>query len=252
MVSASRNELLPGGVERYSRTAMYKRRGMYKRTIEKKLPQVQDEQTPKPAARKVNTTNDKTGNRVVAAERLPKYYPVESATQAKSSRKTKKQPKARLNAAITPGTVLILLTGRFRGKRVVFLKQLDSGLLLVTGPFKVNGVPLRRVNQAYVIPTSTKIDAAEAVKAAADVTDALFTKVTDKQADQKKKGKKDADALFDGKKKEKTPLDQAFVSLQKKVDSALVPVVKNTPLLKGYLSSLFSLKSNDRPHLLKF
>ena len=29
---------------------------------------------------------------------------------------------------------------------------------VLIGPFKVNGVPLRRVNQAYVIATSTKVD----------------------------------------------------------------------------------------------
>lgn len=31
-------------------------------------------------------------------------------------------------------------------------------IFTTSGPFKINGVPLRRVNQSYVIGTSTKVD----------------------------------------------------------------------------------------------
>jgi large subunit ribosomal protein L6e len=88
--------------------------------------------------------------------------------QPKKSRKSPRPPS--LRSSITPGTILILLAGRYRGKQVIFLKQLASGLL-----FKVNGFPLRRVNQACIVATSTEVDFA-GVKIDNKLDDTHFTK----------------------------------------------------------------------------
>ncbi len=128
----------------------------------------------------------KSGATTTASVRISKWYPTERRAARKSAAK---QPKAvTLRRNITPGTVLILLVGRFKGKRVVFLKQLKSGLLLVTGPFKLNGVPLRRVNQSTVIPTSTKVDIS-GVKAE-QFNDDFFKRIKAKRA------KKSEEAFF--------------------------------------------------------
>jgi len=85
------------------------------------------------------------------------YYPADDEV-TKFVRKCKTPNPNKGRKCISPGSVVILLSGRFRGKRVVVLKSLDSGLLLVSGPYKINGVPLKRVNAAYCIPTSSKLN----------------------------------------------------------------------------------------------
>eukprot|EP00013_Stygamoeba_regulata_P029517 CAMPEP_0177646454 /NCGR_PEP_ID=MMETSP0447-20121125/9782_1 /TAXON_ID=0 /ORGANISM="Stygamoeba regulata, Strain BSH-02190019" /LENGTH=181 /DNA_ID=CAMNT_0019148987 /DNA_START=147 /DNA_END=692 /DNA_ORIENTATION=+ len=176
----------------------------------------------------------------VAAEqaKIQKFYPADDIKVPLKNRN--KNKTARLRASITPGTVLIMLAGRFRGKRVVFLKQLPSGLLLVTGPYKVNGVPLRRVDQAYVIATSTKVNVAGADVSA--VTDASFK--ADAATSEGKdfvKGATKTEGLTAERK-----------ALQKSIDTVIIGEIQKVPHLRDYLHAKFSLQKGQRPHAMKF
>merc|ERR1712196_583994 len=104
------------------------------------------------------------------------------------------------------------LAGRFRGKRVVLLKALESGLLLVTGPFAVNGVPIKRVNAAFVIATSTTVDLSS-VPIPAKLNDAYFAREKANIGETSDERKKD----------------------QKAIDDKLLKVIEKTPMLKAYL-----------------
>ena len=128
-------------------------------------------------------------DREVPAVKAPKWYPADDIkAKVPGDREANSRGVAKLKKTIKAGSVLIMLGGRFRGKRVVFLKQLSSGLLLVTGPYQLNGVPLRRVNQAYCISTSASVD----VKGAdvSKIDDAFFART------KKPKSKKDGEEFF--------------------------------------------------------
>jgi large subunit ribosomal protein L6e len=174
----------------------------------------------------------------------PRFYPTEPR-RASKPKKTVTPAPAALRKSITPGTVLIVLAGQFRGRRVVFLKQLASGLLLVTGPYVVNGVPFRRISQAYVIATSTKIDISS-VNVDASINDAFF------KAPPRQPLKVKAVARFWGKVKTSTPLSAERKALQKAVDTGILAQIKKVELLESYLKSRFTLRRGQYPHALKW
>ena len=189
----------------------------------------------------------KTAPKAKAAQgdaKVGKYYASDDTTQPK---KRNHNPKsAKLRSSITTGTVLILLAGRHRGKRVVFLRQMPSGLLLVTGPFKTNGVPVRRVNQAYVIATSTKVAGIDgAVSAVSSLEDSYFKRsaqaVDSAEQEFLDAGKVPAVTIGDDRK-----------ALQQKVDAVVDGAVAKVDGLKDYLHARFSLSKADAPHEMVF
>ncbi|KAF2205541.1 hypothetical protein GQ43DRAFT_362167 [Delitschia confertaspora ATCC 74209] len=174
-----------------------------------------------------------------------KYYPAEDDLQMKKARKTAHPTKYR--ESLQPGTVLILLAGRFRGKRVVLLRHLSQGVLLITGPYKSNGVPLRRVNHRYVIATSTVVDVT-------GIDAAVLDKVSkDEYWAREKDGKsKGEDDFFKEGEVQKKEVDPERAEDQKTVDRALIANIKKVADLEQYLRSDFSLRSNERPHEMVF
>merc|ERR1719326_2171336 len=173
----------------------------------------------------------------------PRYYPAEDAPRSSKKVVAKVQNPPKIRKSITPGTVLILLAGRFRGKRVVCLKALESGLILVSGPYKINGVPLRRVNQAYVIATSTKVDVSGVDVSSID--DAYFAR-------SKESSEGAEEEFFMGDAPKPAVVSDQRKADQKKVDEALLKAVGAVDMLEAYLAAQFTLGANDNPHLMKF
>merc|ERR1712130_1045197 len=110
-VGKPRNYKLESGVYRFGKSATYRKKAIYK------------------------FTND---------------YPTQDPPAKGTSVNFFSKHARKLRASLAPGAIAIVLAGVHKGKRVIVLKQLGTGLLLITGPHKLNGCPLRRINQRYL------------------------------------------------------------------------------------------------------
>ncbi len=136
-----------------------------------------------------------------------------------------------------------------RGRRVVVLKTLTSGNLLVSGPYAINGVPLRRVNPAYVIATSTKVSL-EGVNV--NVDDTFFKSARRYTKNELKNASEHRLKKVEAGNQQNSQWRSELKNVQKTVDSKLLENIKKVEHLRGYLGTRFTLTNSSRPHDLKF
>jgi len=198
---------------------------------------------------------DKNGKtRVVVVKKARKYYPTEDRkVKSRAGNVCYRSHARKFKAGLEPGRIVIVLAGRHKGKHVVVLSTLPSGLLLVTGPHVVNGCPLRRMHQQFVIVTSTKLDLSS-VKVPEKLNDGYFKRHRDNDKAAKKSKKGDGGDIF-GKKQEAYKPSAERKADQIAIDKALIEVVKKNKdkkLLLSYLGSYFQIRNRVYPHKLKF
>merc|ERR1719356_661310 len=215
-VGKPRNYALESGVYRFGKGSMYHKKAIYKFT------------------KKVNK------------KAAPKKAVVFVEKKVGGAKNVFSGHVRKVRASLTPGTVAIVLAGVHKGKRVVVLKQLGTGLLLVTGPHKLNGCPLRRVNQRYLVATSTKLDISK-VSVPENINDKYFARV------KAEKSKKEGD-IFEAKKEAYKPSEQRKAD-QAAVDAQVLAAIKghaDGAVLRQYLKAGFSLSKGEFPHKMCF
>jgi len=193
------------------------------------------------------------GKRLVRVKKQRKFYPTEDRPKKKrTGHITYKMHERTYKTGIEPGRVVIILAGRHKGKRVVVLKTLPSGLLLVTGPHVITGCPLRRMRPPFTFVTSTKLNLS-GLKLGDNINDKYFKR---KRPDGKKAKSKKGEGgdIFETKAEAYKP-DEQRKKDQIEVDKQVLEVVKkdkDKKLLLSYLGSFFQLRNRMYPHKMKF
>lgn len=119
----------------------------------------------------------------------------------------------------------------------------------MTGPYAINGVPLRRVNPAYVISTSQRVSLDGVT---ANVDDSFFKRTNRYTKNELKNASEHRLKKVEEGKQAESKWRSELKTVQKSVDAKLLENIKKVEHLRGYLSTRFTLSNSTRPHELRF
>jgi len=156
----------------------------------------------------------------------------------------------KLRKSITPGTIGIILKGPQKTRRVVFIKQVESGLMIVANP--VAGLEPTTVDSRYFLSTKVKLDIS-GVKVPEEMVHSHFHN----KAERRKaylKARRAGTVLGELELKPKGFTDEQK-AINKKLDDQLIPVIQkhaDGAVLENYMKAKFTLTHRDFPHRMVF
>ncbi|ADM12106.2 ribosomal protein L6e domain-containing protein [Encephalitozoon intestinalis ATCC 50506] len=141
--------------------------------------------------------------------------------------KTARKPRAR-RSDLSKGMVVVVLEGVFASRRVVYLKALEDNLALCAGPKSVSGVPFFKIDERYLLATST-----------------ILSIGVDVNVDEKNIILSERD-VYD------VPMDVEMTDAEKKIDEEIAKAVKEIKYMRTYLSEPFEIDTTRNFYSLKY
>lgn len=115
---------------------------------------------------------------------------------------------------------------------------------------KLNGCPMRRINQIYLLATQTSVNVS-GVKVPESINDDYFRRA---KAPRETGKKSEGGDIFTNKKEEYKPSEQRKAD-QANVDKQVLEAIKKHPegaSLKAYMKACFALSKGQFPHQMTF
>lgn len=124
-------KLLANGVSSQSRSERYHSSGLWALKAKNggKWPAAKAATVQAPRSTTVTKETKKSGKRTVVRPRAARRF-----SEVPEARQTKSAPRVpTLRPSIVPGRVAIVVAGKYQGHRVIVLKALPSGLVVIAG-----------------------------------------------------------------------------------------------------------------------
>ena len=143
-------------------------------------------------------------------------YDTEDISQMEREFVLKHAPKPRvLRTDLQPGNIVVMLEGPYTGKRAVFVKQLGSGMAVVSGVRDVNGVPPVRIDERFLFKLSATVSIPSININGDDLTEV-------------KRGRSQA-------------IESEPTSAEREVEGAVSQAVRATKFMRAYLADPFKV-----------